>query len=342
MIAALRECAKESHRTANGSQARAHGVTRTNLGPRSASALPSDHVSTHLGELAALGTAVCWTATALFFAEAGTRVGSLVVNLIRLVMALGMLALVGWATRGLPWPSDASAHAWLWLSASALLGFTFGDLCLFRSFVLIGPRLASLIMSLAPLFAALIGWVVLGETLGLGQALGMTLTVVGVAWALTDRQPVGARATVDRRGRLWGITLAVCGALGQAGGLVLSKYGMGDYDAFAATQIRVLVGAVSFALIFTVIRGWPRVAQALRQSRAMLFTGLGAIFGPFLGVSLSLIAVQHTSAGIAASLMATAPILLIPVVVVLGRERVGLGGVLGTGLAVLGVALLVR
>ena len=296
----------------------------------------------HIGELAALGTALCWTATALFFAEAGLRIGSLVVNVLRLVMALGMLTLVGWITRGLPWPTDASPHAWLWLSISGVVGIAFGDLCLFRAFVLIGPRLSSLIMSLAPPIAALLGFFVLGETLALEHALGMGLTVAGVGWALADRTPAGTSTPGDRRSRAVGVLLAVCGAAGQGGGLVLSKLGMGDYDAFAATQIRVFAGAVSFALIFTAIRGWPRVGKALRQTRAMTLTGLGAVFGPFLGVSLSLLAVQHTKAGIAASIMAIYPVMLIPVVVVLGRERVGLRGVLGTVLAVLGVVLLVR
>lgn len=298
-------------------------------------------MSAHAGELAALGTALCWTATALFFAEAGVRVGSLVVNVLRLVMALGMLVVLGWVTRGLPWPSDATPHAWLWLSISGVVGFAFGDLCLFRAFVLIGARLGSLIMSLAPPFAAILGLLVLGETLALPQVLGMGLTVAGVGWALADRQP-GARGALDRRARLSGIGLAVCGALGQGGGLVLSKYGMGDYDAFAATQIRVLAGAVSFSLLFTVMRGWPRVGQALRQPRAMLLTSLGAVFGPFLGVSLSLLAVQHTKAGVAASIMATSPILIIPVAMVVHRERVGLGGVLGALLAVAGIVLLVQ
>lgn len=296
----------------------------------------------HLGELAALGTALCWTATALFFAEAGMRIGSLVVNVLRLLMALGMLSLVGWVTRGLPWPTDASPHAWLWLSVSGVVGFAFGDLCLFRAFVLIGPRLSSLIMSLAPPIAALLGFFVLGETLALEHALGMGLTVAGVGWALADRQPATTSTPGDRRSRTVGVLLAACGAVGQGGGLVLSKLGMGTYDAFAATQIRVLAGAVSFGLIFTAIRGWPRVGLALRQTRAMALTGLGAVFGPFLGVSLSLIAVQHTKAGIAASIMAIYPVVIIPVVVLLGRERVGLGGVLGTVLAVLGVVLLVR
>ncbi len=295
----------------------------------------------HIGELAALGTSLCWTATALFFAEAGARIGSLVVNVLRLVMALGMLVLVGWVTRGLPWPTDATAHAWLWLSISGVVGFAFGDLCLFRAFVLIGPRLSSLIMSLAPPIAALLGFWVLDERLAIEHALGMALTVAGVGWALADRQPAGTLHQ-DPRSRIVGVLLAVCGAVGQGGGLVLSKLGMGDYDAFAATQIRVLAGAVSFGLIFTAIRGWARVGQAVRNSRAMLLTGLGAVFGPFLGVSLSLIAVQHTQAGIAASIMATYPVLIIPVVVLLGRERVGRGGVLGTVLAVLGVVLLVR
>lgn len=298
-------------------------------------------MSAHVGELAAVGTALCWTATALFFAEAGVRIGSLVVNVLRLVMALGMLTLLGWVTRGLPWPTDATPHAWLWLTISGVVGFAFGDLCLFRAFVLIGARLGSLIMSLAPPFAAILGFLVLGETLAPSQVLGMGLTVAGVGWALADRQP-GARAPINRRARLAGMLLAVCGALGQGGGLVISKYGMGGYDAFAATQIRVFAGAVSFSLIFTAIRGWPRVGQALRQPRAMLFTGLGAVFGPFLGVSLSLLAVQNTQAGVAASIMATSPILIIPVVMVLHRERVGLGGVLGALLAVLGVVLLVR
>lgn len=299
----------------------------------------------HLGELAALGTALCWTGTALFFAEAGVRIGSLVVNVLRLFMALGMLALLGWITRGLPWPTDATPHAWLWLSISGVVGFALGDLCLFRAFVLIGPRISSLIMSLAPPIAALLGYWVLGERLELEHGLGMALTVAGVGWALADRQPAAAArpsSPSDRRARVVGVLLAVGGALGQGGGLVLSKHGMGSYDAFAATQIRVLAGAVSFALIFTAIRGWPRVGQALRNSRAMLLTGLGAVFGPFLGVSLSLLAVQHTKAGIAASIMAIYPVMIIPVVVLLGRERVGLGGVLGTILAVLGVVLLVR
>lgn len=298
-------------------------------------------MSAHLGELAALGTSLCWAATAVIFAEASARLGSLVVNVLRLVMAFGMLALVGAVTRGLPLPTDATPHAWAWLSISALLGLTLGDLCLFRAFVLVGPRLSSLVMSLSPVLTALVGYWALDEALALHQILGMALTVVGVGWAIAERQPSGTAAPVDRRGRALGLVLAMGGAVGQAAGLVLSKLGMGDYDPFAATQIRVLAGALGFMVILTAAGGWAQMMRSLRNTRAVLLTGIGAVFGPFLGISLSLYAVQHTHAGVAASLIATSPLLVIPVVMVLGRERVGRAGILGAVVAVLGVVLLV-
>ncbi|HYH47729.1 MAG TPA: DMT family transporter, partial [Thermoanaerobaculia bacterium] len=231
----------------------------------------------------------------------------------------------------------ATPHAWLWLSISGLVGFTFGDLCLFRAFVLIGPRLSMLLMSLAPLFTVLIGWGVLGEKLAPRDLVGMALTVAGVGWAVLDRQPAGvARREVP----VWGLVLGAGGALGQAGGLVLSKLGMGGYDPFAATQVRVLAGMAGYVILMTVLGAWPRVCAAVRDRGAMGYAAVGSFFGPFLGVSLSLISVQLILAGVAASLMAITPVLIIPVVVLLRREHVGIGGVLGALLAVAGVVLL--
>lgn len=325
----------------------------------------------YAGELAALATAGCWVATALAFEAAGRRIGSLTVNIVRLVMAVGLLALAGWAMRGLPFPTDASAHAWLWLSVSGLVGFTFGDLCIFRAFVVLGSRLSTLMMSLAPPITALIGWLVLGETLGARDLAAMAMIVGGIAWAVLDREkrrpgdgggataqattpqaagqpaPDTGSATAGRAARLggstsrtWGVLLGIGGAVGQAGGLVLSKFGMADYDPFASTQIRVIAGLAGYVALFTVVGWWRRVPAALRDRRAMGLTTVGAFFGPFLGVSLSLVSVQLIPTGIAASLMATTPILIIPVVVFSGRERVGLGGVAGAVLAVAGVVLL--
>jgi drug/metabolite transporter (DMT)-like permease len=279
--------------------------------------------------------------TALAFEAAGRRIGSLPANLLRLPVAFLLLTVACWAVRGQPLPVDASRHAWIGLTLSGLVGYSFGDLCLYRAYVLIGPRLSSLMMSLAPVLAAVIGGLALGETLSGRDLLGMALTLGGIVWAVLDRrQSSGAAGLPHHRPSPTGLALGFGGALGQAGGLILSKWGMGSYHPMAANQIRVLAGFAGFSVIFTVLGMWPRVGAALRDVRAVGLASLGAFFGPFLGVSLSLVAIHATATGVAASIMATTPILIIPLVVVLRGERVGIGGLGGAVLAVAGVALL--
>jgi drug/metabolite transporter (DMT)-like permease len=292
----------------------------------------------HAGELAALATACCWTVTALAFEAAGRRIGSLALNLIRLVPALVLLSLYSWLVRGVAFPVDASPHAWLWLSLSGVVGFTVGDLCLFRAFVRLGARVSMLLMATVPLLTTVLGLLIMGELLSVRQLLGMLLTVTGVSSVALERRPDEAGQL--RRLPLDGILLALGGAAGHALGLVLSKLGMGSYDAFAATQIRVLAGIVGLSVVFTVIGWWPRVRTALADRRALVPTGIGAFFGPFLGVSLSLVAIKYTYAGVAATLMALVPVLIIPVSVLLFGEKVSRTAVLGALVAVAGTALL--
>jgi drug/metabolite transporter (DMT)-like permease len=295
----------------------------------------------HPGEFAALATAGCWSLTALSFQQAGKRIGSLAVNLIRLVIAFFLLAAFTALTRGRPFPTDAGAHAWLWLSLSGLIGFGLGDLCLFRAFVLVGARLSMLIMALVPPMTALIGGVFLHERLGSRDWIGMALTVGGVFWVALERRDRGPAVAGSRARHLGpGLLLALGAALGQAVGLILSKYGMGDYDPFASAQIRVLTGALAFTAIFTIFRRWSWAGTALRDRTAMAQTLTGAIFGPFLGVSFSLMAVQRTSTGIAATIISIVPVLIIPPAILILHEKVSVRAVIGAILAVAGVALL--
>jgi len=303
------------------------------------------------GELAALAAAMCWASSALFFTSAGERVGSMVVNLVRLLFGFGFLALTTAVTRGLPLPTDATAHAWLWLSLSGLVGFTFGDACLFRAFLLLGPRLATLLMSLAPPFTALLGYLFLGETLSGLDLAGMAITLAGIAMAVRARQPAaevvasrlddhGEAERADRRVKTLGVILAVLAALGQAGGLVLSKHGMGAYDPLAATEIRILAGFGGLAVVFGVTRRLPALRAGLKDRRGMRAVAVGAFFGSFLGVSLSLVSIQLTQTGVAASIMATAPVLIIPLAIRFRQERIGPMAIVGAIVAVVGVALL--
>ena len=291
----------------------------------------------HAGELAALGAALCFTVTALAFESAGRRVGSIPVNLIRLVFALAILTLVQTLRGHPPYPLHAAPAAWRWLLASGLVGFAFGDLCLFRAFVMIGSRLAVLVQALVPALASVLSYFVTGETLGARDLLGMSLTVGGIAWVVLERHDSSATST---RPSALGILLAFGGAVGQATGLVLSKRGLEFCEPFPANQIRITAGILGVAAFLTATRRWKNLAAALRDPSAMKRLLVGATFGPFLGVSLSLFAVHATKAGVAAALIALTPVMILPAVVARGRDRITLRGAAGAAFAVAGAVIL--
>lgn len=296
----------------------------------------------HFGEIAGILTAVFWTITSMAFESAGKKVGSLAVNLIRLVMALLFIGIYSYIARGVFFPTDATLYHWKWLALSGFVGFVIGDLFLFQSFVEIGARIAMLIMALTPPFTAFISWIILGEMLTPMNWAGMVITLSGIILVILKREKKEGNGRVIRKIKagysLTGILLALGGALGQATGLVLSKKGMGDYDAFSATQIRVLTGVAGFTILFFFLKRWPRVWAALHNRPAMKRITLGAFFGPFLGVSFSLLAVQHTEAGIAATLMAIVPVLIIPPAIIFFKEKVNWKEILGAAITVGGVA----
>lgn len=297
----------------------------------------------YLGEFSALLTAIFWTVTSLSFESAGKRVGSLSVNLIRLILAFFLYAVYLKITRGMFLPLDAGLERWIWLSLSGLVGFVVGDLLLFQAFVVIGARISMLIMSLSPPITALISWLMLGEILTPMNWLGMTVTLTGIVMVVLKRGEKSGQGLLRRKivssYSLKGILLALGGAAGQAAGLVLSKKGMGSYDAFASSQIRVLSGLAGFLLIILVMKRWPMVARAFRNKPAMKWIVLGSVFGPFLGVSFSLLAVQHTRAGIAATIMAIVPVLIIPPAVILFKEKVNWKEIAGAIITVGGIML---
>ncbi len=289
------------------------------------------------GQLAALGTALCWAVTSTSFESAGKRVGSFQVNLIRLVVAFLIFTLYSMVVYRQPLPLQAGGHVWIWLSLSGLVGFVFGDLFLFQAFVDVGARTAMLVYSLVPPMTALLGRIILKEVLTPLQLVGMVITVVGIMIVVTGQSRVNQ---LPHPHRLRGIWFAVLGALGQALGLVLGRYGAPSYDPFGATQIRALAGVVGFAVLFTVMRRWRRVYPALSDRPAMRSIIRGAFFGPFLGVTLALFAAQRTGTGIASTLTATVPVILIPVAIFGKKETVAFQEILGAVVAVGGVAVL--
>jgi drug/metabolite transporter (DMT)-like permease len=291
----------------------------------------------HIGEFAALLTAFFWTVTSLSFESASHKIGSIAVNILRLIIGFVFLSVFTLIRRGLIFPVDASVENWLWLSLSGLVGFVFGDLFLFKSYTMIGSRFSMLIMTLVPPITAFFSFAILGEKLTLFHYLGMTLTFSGIAMAIFSRPAKGERLSLKLAPK--GILYAFGGAVGQALGLVLSKFGMKNYDPFAATQIRIIAGIFGYAILVTFLMRWTSVIKGTQNKSGMILTSLGAFFGPFLGVSFSLIAIKYTEAGIASTIMALVPVFIILPAVFLFKQKVTLPEILGAIVSVAGVAL---
>ena len=298
-------------------------------------------MSIYLGEIAAIFTALCWTFTAVFFAQAARQVGSVVVNRVRLLLAVLLLSFTNWLMFSTWIPQNAGVERWIWLSISGVIGLAIADAFLFQSYLWIGPRLGMLLMSMAPVVATLLAWIFLNETLGSTQVLGILLAVGGTAWVVFARGSDGKKPTADPN-YVWGIMFGIGAATGQAVGLITAKKGLsGDFPALSGNLIR-MIAAAAVMWGYAVARG--KAGTTLQRAFGSRSAGLnllgGSFFGPFVGVWLSLVAIQLTQIGIASTLMALTPIFLIPVGYFIFKEEITWAVVVGTVIAMIGVTIL--
>lgn len=291
------------------------------------------------GELAALGTAVCWSFTAIFFSFSGRLIGSDVVNRSRLIFAFLFLMISHYILEGTLFPTDAEAFRWFWFTISAVLGLVLGDTFLFKAYVMVGPRISTLLMSTVPIYSVFFGWLLFDEVITAVEFSGVLLAVGGIAWVVTEKQ--AGQGGGEKRLYKLGILFGLLGALGQVTNLVTARFGLvGDYSSTSASMIRIFV-ALIILWSLAAIRGQVRFTfRQWRNRKAFPPMLAGSFVGPFLGIWLSLIAVQYARLGIAATLMALPPILLIPIEYILFRRRVSTRGIVGTAIAITGVALI--
>jgi drug/metabolite transporter (DMT)-like permease len=295
----------------------------------------------YVGEVAALATACFWTISALSFEVATKRIGSDAVNITRMVLAFLFLLPTTLLSRGLALPLDAGSHQWIWLGLSGLLGYTLGDFFLFQAFAQVGSRISMLVMASTPALTGILGFLVFGERIVWTGLLGMALIAAGICIVVLKKQNGSYKLSHPLRG----LTFAFGGAIGQASGYILSKYGMvmrggGNFPVLASSQIRLMSGTVGFVILYFLMGKWQSVGVGLKNRKGMAFTTLGAIAGPFIGVSLSLLAVSRTQAGIASTLSSITPILILPFAALFLSEKIGVRDVFGAVLAVGGVALM--
>ncbi len=299
----------------------------------------------YIGELISIGVAFSWTATALLSELGSRRLGNLTLNVLRMALALIFSMVMFIFVVGTPFPSGATTEAFGWMLLSGLVGYVIGDFCLFQCYLIIGSSYGQLFMTLAPLAAAFMAWVTLGQKMEPMSILAMLVTLMGIGISVLGR---GAHHLVSLKLPLNGVLFAIGAALCQGVGLVLSKIGMDHYDTtqipewlvpFSANFFRCIAGIIGFTLLLYYREGFKPLREALKDKKGMSMATATTVFGPFVGVSFSLMAVQYTSAGIASTLMALTPIIILVPSWLLFHNPITWRNFLGAVISVVGVSL---
>lgn len=301
---------------------------------------------TYLGELISIGVAFSWTATALLSEFGSKRLGNLTLNVLRMALALAFSLVLFLVVTGELLPAGASAEAAGWMLLSGLVGYVIGDFCLFQCYIIIGSRYGQLFMTLAPLSAALMAWVTLGQQMTMMSIVAMLVTLFGIGISVLGR---GEHHKVSLKLPLNGVLYAIGAAVCQGVGLVLSKIGMDHYEVtanmpdwlipFSANFYRCVAGIIGFTLLLYFRNGLEPLREAMHDRKGLTVATATTIFGPFVGVGFSLMAVQYTAAGIASTLMAMTPIIILLPSYWLFHEKIAWRAVFGAVISVMGVSL---
>ena len=304
----------------------------------------------YIGELISIGVAFSWTATALLSEYGSKRLGNLTLNVLRMALALVFSLVLFGVVTGSPLPTAVPLDACGWMLLSGLVGYVIGDFCLFQCYIIIGSRYGQLFMTLAPLSAALMAWVTLGQQMTAMSIVAMLVTLFGIGISVLGR---GEHHKVSLKLPLHGVLYAIGAAMCQGIGLVLSKIGMDHYNLtalaetgvpewiipFSANFYRCVAGIIGFTLLLYVREGIAPLRDALHDRKGLTVATATTVFGPFVGVGFSLMAVQFTAAGIASTLMAMTPIIILLPSYWLFHEKITWRAFLGAVISVVGVSL---
>ena len=304
----------------------------------------------HIGEFAALGTAVSWTIGALVMEEGVKRVGVMAVNTLKVAFGSLYLALLAFALTGHFFPLNVPALSWAYLAASGLIGFVIGDYYLLHAYAMIGSRLAMLLLALSVPLTAISAWIIWGERPGLASLAGMVLCVFGIcvtvmagwkgsksgAGSVSGAAPDAPNSRRYRKGVIYGCLSAVATVIAT----LCTKTGVLGVDPVSATQIRIASAFAGFLVFAIVTKKIGEIGATFKRRRDIALVATGGFFGPFVGVGCMLFALQHAGAGVVSTLTSLSPVLIIPPSVLLFKRKVLAAEVAGACLAMVGLAFM--
>lgn len=272
----------------------------------------------------------------VMFGRLGKHLSPLVLNAVKGLIAIALITATLLVQGKLEFTLPLPVVGWLLLSGA--IGIGLGDTAYFAALNHLGARRVLLLESLAPPMAALLAWGFLSERLSSLAWIGISLTVLGVAWVIAERVP--GRGGIVQPGR--GIVLGLLAALGQATGAVISRgvLANSDIDPLLSGLLRIGAGLAVLGVLL-VRQGQGRQPWVpLRSLQILGLVSVAAFFGTYLAIWLQQIAFKFAPAGIAQALTATSPLFVLPIAIALG-DRVSWRAVLGVCMALGGVWVLI-
>lgn len=292
--------------------------------------------ATIIGPLAALTAALFWALATLLYSQAGSYLSAAQLNLVKGIVACPLLVLAGWFT-GQLLAIEGNLATYL-LLASGVIGITLGDTLYFAALRRLGPWHTMLLEYLAPPFAALLAWILLAQGMRWFEVVAALVIISGIFVVISEKPKSAERVQLNMSGIAAGVGAALCQALG----LVMSFHALQEFEMspLNASLLRLLAG--TFALTIALLLLKPSLIQSTRSAlrhTSIPWLLVAIIMGTFLAIWLQQTAIAYINPGLAQTLLATAPLWLIPIQWFRGQP-LSARSIVGALIAVSGIALL--
>ncbi|MGB5636634.1 MAG: DMT family transporter [Waterburya sp.] len=287
-----------------------------------------------IGEIAALSAALLWAVSSVIYSRLGLKIPPLQLNLYKGLIAIALIIITLLIQDTAFSNLSVSTIALLFLSG--IIGIGLGDTAFFTALNSLGARRTLLLETSSPPMGALLALIFIGEQLTYSAWSGILLTILGVAWVISEGNPVD-HISISRQGILWGISAAIA----QATGAVISRFALiqSDISPLESSLIRLVGGTV----IVLSLLSFP-VAQQAKIKWRISWRSLGIIaiatFGStYLGIWLQQTSLKFAPTGIAQTFLATSPLFILPIVALQG-EKISLRAILGVVISLGGIVLM--
>lgn len=295
-----------------------------------------------IGELSALGAALLWTISSMFWRE--LRLSAWTINLAKNILGtllLGAHLLISAQVFGAPL-FEASLPSVSFLAISGLIGIVIGDTLYFRSLQILGPRRALMVATTSPLFSIVLAWTFANQQLLASAVMGIFLTIAGVVIVVADRKAHQEAPSIFPGQTSVGVLCGIGGAICQAVGGILSQRGMSDCSGLEASFYRVSVAMLSMVLLYGVRGNLNRTLKSVSSPALLRILIPATIIGTWMGIWFSQIAYKNSDAAIAQTLLSTCPLFSVPIIFFVDRQKISVLSILGSVIAIIGVYLVVK